>query len=414
MYTFITAHCLARTITSTWKETNISKSLLNTVLTTYRKVYLIVKSAPINSNVIVDLDTLRSKYAGMNITISEMLAFHAGLPLVTTKELPNMKMKYVRYMTGYKAGYKFNIVKAGYKYSIPQESEYLPDLRITRPTYNTDLRELHTHCLTTVNGFVHATDTDGEAHYVLDGAKTMRISNDNRYGFLSFAEIGKLTKTSINIDHIQPAVEGMSLHDKIVFTVDEALVNKPFFLVLGGYLVFPENGVFWRVGENSFYLDLKRLPYLERLMESKEFIDIAHLGITNLSMSGEAMDLREAFSDKVIKNYLTMSQSFFVSVDSDTFIANKYALRTTNIPGQFHSNVEPFVPMFVRNGRMVEYWTTKLDNTYVVSVPDAYYRNYALSYRDKTSERVTNDALLSQNPIYHTGALFLEITSSKL
>lgn len=413
MYTFVTSHCLSRSVASSWKQIDISKSLLSTVFTTFRRVYLIVHNAVENIDVIVDLDSFRNKYAGLNITIENMLNMHAGLPLETMPELPNMEVSYARYMIGHKAGYKFQIVKAGYNYTTPQTSEYLPDLKITRPDYNTDMAELQDYCLTTVNGIIHSTETDGQALYVYDGAKSMRIANDNRFGFLSFLDIGKLTKTHIARDHIHPENPELSLKDKLVFSVSEEVGDRAYFLVLGGYIVFPENGIFWRTGANSFTLDINRIPYAERIMETREFTDISDMGLTSFNVSEDAVDMQELFSDEIIRNYLSLKNTFLVSIDTKVLNIEKFALRANNIPGQFLISQDPYVPLFVRNGRMVEYWSHKQDDTYVVSVPDAYYRNYALTYRDKTGNRIVDDSLMAQNPIYHSGALFLELSSNK-
>ena len=69
--------------------------------------------------------------------------------------------------------------------------------------------------------------------------------------------------------------------------------------------------------------------------------------------------------------------------------------------------------MFVNHGRMVEYWSQKQGDKYLVTVPDSYFRNYALRYRYKKSPQNVDDSLMVENPIYHYGGLMLELSSYK-
>lgn len=411
MYTLVTAHCLSRTVGSQWTELNIGNSLMAAVYGVFRQAYIVIHDSYTDSNIIANMDVFKAAYSGMNITVSEMLTMHDGLPIQTVESLPNVNVKYARYSIGNKAGYRFEFCKAGYMYDPNENSEFLTDIRINRPEYNTDISLLHKYCLITVNGYIHNTDTDGTYTYAYDGGKTVKITKDNRFGILSFLDIGEVQKILIKKEEILPArIDGV-LKEKIIFKIDEDIGDDVFMLSLGGYLILPQEDIFWKQGVDTYMLDINRLPYIERLMESKEFLDISGLGINTSTIGDETVEVDNMYSDEVIRNYFTMSQSFFIRIKTNNLSTVKYAMQRINTPGSFIMMHKPSMPMFVSHGRMVEYWSQKQGEKYLVTVPDSYFRNYALRYRHKSSPQNVDDTLMAENPIYHNGGLMLEVSS---
>ena len=413
MYTFVTSHCLSRTVGSQWTELNISNSLLAAVYGTFRQAFIVIHDSYTNTDVIANMEVFKAGYSGMNITVNEMLTMHEGLPIETVESLPSTNVKYARYSIGNKVGYKFEFCKAGYMYDPDENSDFLTDIRINRPGYDTDIGLLHKHCLVTVNGYIHNTDTDGVYAYAYEAGKTMKIAKDNRFGILSFLDVGELDKIVIKQEDILPArVDGV-LREKIIFKIDDDIEDNAFMLSLGGYLVLPQEDVFWKQGTNTYMLDINRLPYIERILESKEFIDISGLGIRTSTIGDDTVEVDNLYSDEVIRNYMTMSQSFFIRIKTDNISTVKYAMQRINTPGSFIMMHKPSTPMFVNHGRMVEYWSQKQGDKYLVTVPDSYFRNYALRYRYKKSPQNVDDSLMVENPIYHYGGLMLELSSYK-
>ena len=325
MYTFVTSHCLSRTVGSQWTELNISNSLLAAVYGTFRQAFIVIHDSYTNTDVIANMEVFKAGYSGMNITVNEMLTMHEGLPIETVASLPSTNVKYARYSIGNKVGYKFEFCKAGYMYDPDENSDFLTDIRINRPGYDTDISLLHKYCLVTVNGYIHNTDTDGVYAYAYEAGKTMKIAKDNRFGILSFLDVGELDKIVIKQEDILPArVDGV-LREKIIFKIDDDIEDNAFMLSLGGYLVLPQEDVFWKQGTNTYMLDINRLPYIERILESKEFIDISGLGIRTSTIGDDTVEVDNLYSDEVIRNYMTMSQSFFIRIKTDNISTVKYA-----------------------------------------------------------------------------------------
>lgn len=407
MYQFRKAIVLPRTIGSQWQEVDIQNNLVFQVFTDYSKIYLVLYHPILDQEVFVDMDTLKSEYSSFNDTINVMLLDIGNRTLDTVSELPNTKVKYAKYSDAIYAEYKIEPVIAGVVVpTATYPSVEYTDLKVTRPKYNTDMSLLHNNCLLSVNGYFHMTDTDGEAAYVYDGAVTMRKSKLAHMGIWSFLDIGNLKKVRIDRESIVPLNEDSTLRDKITFTTDEDLENKSYFLILGGYIVLPDEGIFWRNGDTSFTLDLNRLPYIERLYESGLSIDLSSLNLTDSTLAENLINTDEVWSDEVIKSYLTLSQTFLVIVDIPYIVSKKVHIRNSNLPGMFTCYQNPTYPLIVGHGRTAEYWKTEEDGHWSVTVQDAYYRDYVLRTKPIKQFVNVNDHLIN-NRIYEHGRGFL-------
>ena len=130
------------------------------------------------------------------------------------------------------------------------------------------------------------------------------------------------------------------------------------------------------MGDRQYCLDLTRLPYLERLLESKASIDLSDLQLTPSELNASNLNLAEIWSDAVIRRYLLLSQSFLVGVDRDHLFYSKQSLRQFNEPGVFTCVQEPTAPLLVGYGRTAEYWKVLEDRVWAVTAQDTYLRNY--------------------------------------
>jgi hypothetical protein len=170
---------------------------------------------------------------------------------------------------------------------------------------------------------------------------------------------------------------------------------------MGGYLILPMDNVMFRNSVNSICINISAMPYVERIAESVNILDLASIGVDRDTISGDMI-----YSDDFIRKYLKISQSFLVVIDnSDLFYMRRY-LANNNFPGLFVTDSEPDLPMFVGYGKTVEYWKTYEDGYYAMSARETETHNFVASYIDpKTlhgftnkdipnSKRLTNNAFL--------------------
>lgn len=405
MYNFVNAVCLTRSIGSQWHAVDVSSVLVFDLFTTYSKVYLVLSHSALPDDVYVDLDTLRAEFSSYAGTLSDLLIHLDNRTLATVSSLPNTTVKAAKYSDAIRSQYKIDLTKIGVGIPDNYPVNELDDLRITRPKYPTDLTLLHSHCLISVNGYYHMTDTDGAVSYVYNGAKTLHKSRMNHLGILSFLDIGEIQKVRLDPDAIYPQSPTASLREKLYFDIEEDLTGKSYFLVLGGYLVFPSENAFWQSGERTFALDINQLPFPERLQESNLYIDLSALGLSSL----DPIDPLELYSDTVLKKYLTMMESYLVIVDVPNLITNKLFLRHSHLPGMFTAYQDPTLPLIVNYGKVAEYWKTLEDNQWSVTVQDSFLRKYILSQQPIYQQLALNDHLLPHQPYQHSQGYLLEI-----
>jgi len=414
MYQFVDAICLSRSLGSKWEHLDISNVKVSILYTQYTKIYLVLSNIALPNNVYVDMDSIRNQYSNYTGTLNQLLVAIGNNTLLTVEQLPSSEAKYATYSDAIRARYKYkltigdNVLPVNY----PLEDKY--DIALYRPNFNTDMKLLHEDCLISINGYYHFTATDNKYTYVFDAAKTMRKSNNSHIGLLSFSNIGKLLKIPLTAENIYPAFENGSLSEKIYFTVDADLDNKSYILVLGGYLIFPNENVFYRIGDKSFSLNLNNISYIERVYESSQYMDLSKLELTEHAINSTMINTEELWSDDVIKRYMTLSQSYLVIVDIPMMLTNKIFIRSSNMPGMFTSYQEPKYPLMVNYGKVAEYWKTYEDDHWAISVQDSFIRNYILtSNPEYTLVNVTSN-LNSDSPYRHSKGFFLEISGYNL
>lgn len=411
MYTFTNAVCLSRSIGSQWKEEDLSQILVFDIYQNYTKVFLVLYNDVLLQDVFVDFDTLKIEYSSFNDTLTELLVQLGSRSLTTVDRLPSSNVKFVKYADAFRSKYKAEIGKAGLELPDNYPDIEKPDVKLTRPDFNTNMRLVDDNCLISVNGYYHWTDYHNGILNVYDAAKTLRKSNNNNIGILSFLDIGGLSKTKILEDNIFKMDNDTTLKTKLMFSVPNvSLENKSYILVLGGYMIFPQEDVFWRSGLNEFILELDKLPYIERILESSDYLDLSHLGLTPETINPRAYNVTELTSDDTIKKYLTMSNSFLVVVNTANLMTNKIHLRSSNSPGMFTAYQDPSYPLVVNYGKVAEYWKTYEDTHWSVTVTDSYLRNYVASQQPVRQGQTITNNLTGSEAFYHSRGYLLEIS----
>lgn len=413
MYSLNNATCLSRSMGSQWKVQDISNIPVFQLYQNFVKVYMTVHNSVTNTDSYVDLDTLKTLYANYQNTLPILLAELKNQTLTTVASLPTTKVAFAKYSDAIRSNYKIELCKIGTVYPENYPELEKPDLKMTRSVVTTIMQQVHDYCLVSVNGYYHMTDADAQAAYVNQGAVTMRRSRNNHLGILSFQSIGKLEKIKLDPNAIHPSVEGGSLKDKLTFTVPNDLQNKSYILILGGYMVFPQENVFWLSDDQSFTLNLAQLPYIERILESNKYLDLSSLNLSIPSNNHQAYNVDEVLSDEVIRKYMTLSQSYLVTVDIPHLLTNKVHLRHSVTPGMFTAYQEPVYPLIVTYGKVGEYWKTQEDQFWSVTLQDSYLRNYIVSQQPVKPHIEVTDNLSPVRPFYHGRGFLLEISGYK-
>lgn len=413
MYKYVAALCLSRSIGAQWETVDLQSILVFDIFNKYRQVYLTLSSVYLDDTVYVDLEVLRNEYSSYNDTLTALLTELGTRALPTVAELPNARVRYAKYSDAFYSGYLVDTTLIGVGTPANYPADERKDLKITRPGYKTDLSLLHTHCLVSVNGFLHRTDTDGKYGYVVDGRKSLEKAKQNHLGILSFLDIGAVEKLPIAPEDIYAQDTDSDLKSHAYIRINVPVTNKTVMLVLGGYLVMQQAGVFWQTGDQTFVLNFLALPMLERYFESSRFLDLSALGLSQSSENPDEINAAEFLSDTVLKKYLTLSQSFFVVVDTPALFTEKIYLRHYNLPGMFIAHQDPVYPLFVGYGRMAEYWKVFEAGYWSVAVQDSFTMNYVFSKRPVADLQNVTPNAIPGNTFKHSDGFLLQLGTYK-
>ena len=405
-YSYVSAEALPDKLGADFEVVNLASKLVKDIFLTYRKVYLTLLLG--GEEVFVDMDQLKAQYATYNNTLSVLLLSLGNTALTHIETLPTQKRSYIQYSDIYRIGYSSQLTKIGVSDISGLLKEDLKDIELTRKNYSTDLSLIHKHCLVSVNGFYHMTATDGKRAYVVDAGVSVRKNNMNHIGLTGFNKIGTITKHRFKPSDIYNDTN-TSLKNIACFQSPVVLDNRSVILCLGGYLVLPQDNVFWRSGDRELRLNLSALPYLERLFESQNFIDLTSLGLSSLSTNPEALNVQEALSDEVIRRYFALSQSFLIVVNKNNLFWSKKLIRQMLLPGTFTSYQKPVYPLLVGHGRTAEYWPENQGGIWAVSVVDSWYRRYVFSGNEVGSLENITPQLDSSKPYFDSQGALLEI-----
>jgi hypothetical protein len=399
MYSLINATVLSYATDSQYETVDLSNTPINVIYSIYSEVYLTLSNPYLTSNVYVDFNAVKPQISGYQGLIYQWLANIGNATLPTIAAIPSTTVLYARYSDATHAGYKANVCKIGFQNPLNYPVDLLPDLQITRPGYSTNLQLINQYCLTTVNGFLHQTDYDGTYAYIQHGASTMRKSNLNNFGILSFLDIGTITTFPIDTTKVYADTSntGMSLKNKIYLNINQSITGNSVMLSLGGYLVFPQPNVFYQVSDSIFCLHTDALPLLQRYFESSQYIDLSSLGLSQTALYPGAINASELLSDAVIKLYLQLPQSFWIVVNSPTLNFNPVYIQNSKLPGSFISYIKPINPLMVGYGRMAEYWSVYEDGQWSMNVDNSFLVNYDFATNPLGNTQNINSAAIPGN-----------------
>jgi hypothetical protein len=313
-------------------------------------------------------------------------------------------------------GYNVDPIKMGVSITTPLLPTDYDSLRIYRNSPSTDMELFYNNCLVTVNGFFHRLDFDGTFAYVVNAMKSAFKSRQNQIGMWSFHDVGSLNYVPVTTNMIYTSDVNATLKDKAYIDLSKDhlgnaldLTNKTVMLILGGYLIIPDGKALLQTNSNTFAVDFNQMPYLERLYESMENLDLSSLGLQKSTANPSLIDTTQAYSDSVLTAYLMMSQSFFVIVDSPELFFNKIHLDKSHLPGMYISPFEPKYPMFINNGRVAEYWKVLEEDKWSVTVYQNYLVNRVFSYDSAENLAVISDARVPDRPFTLSPGMFLEV-----
>ena len=412
MYQLKGSLCLGRTIGAQWQSPDLENIFMYSVLSEFKNIFLVVTHPAADGDIYVDLNELRTEVSGYAFSVGRWLVDIGDRALPTVESLPNGELRYAKYGNARQANYHLSFALAGLNYQSEVSNASFPDIKITRPSVSTPMRTMDTHCLVSVNGFVHTTLSNDTETFIINGGITSRRVGESHVGSWSFLDIGKLDKVRIRAENIQPLEINTSLYQKLRFTVDCNLTNKSVMLVLGGYVNFVHPESFYQIGEKTFAVDLKRMQYEDRVMHSRNQIDLTYLELSEIDGSPNHVDKEQLRSDTVIRKYFDLSQSFLVVVDTPQLFVNRIPVIRAAFPGQYLYHENPVYPLQGTFGKFFEYWKRNEGDKWSLGTRDAYYKKFMFHEGAMKEPFHVSDALDPTYPFDHVYGRLLEVSGT--
>lgn len=414
MYTYIKSSCLVRSIGVHWANPDVKDQELEAVYRDTMKFYLIVHDSVTDSEIIVDMNAYRVQLATSTITVDQWLQSMDGKPLIAIPTLPEDDLAFARYENAILRGYKIYPVRAGYTTPENIPLEELVDLALTRPNTSTDITRLHTHCMMSVNGYFHRTDTDGRSAFILQGAVTAAKKPCSHTGILSFAEIGAVTIRPFLPADIFPIEDGKPLKDGFIIRTREEDIGKSPIFVMGGYIMQPDNQKLIQISETSWLMYPQAFPLVERYLESRDELDLSSMDVEVLDTNKEhSIVVDSLLSDENIRAWLNLSQSFISVIDTEELFSEEVNVRVSTLPGFVSSYVEPLYPLFMGYGKQVEYSKIKEVKYWALRIQDPFYKQFTFQKAPIRVQPVVTDSFLPWRPYARTQGYMLKFTAKK-
>jgi hypothetical protein len=410
MYTLTSALGKSLTGGQQWSAIDLGDMTFATVVGNYSTVYAILTNPFLPNPVSLNLSAILPNITNQKVTFNAYLTSIGNAALPTTPNIPVLETKYARYQDGFKAGYTIAPIGMTQAPTYPATIASKPDLMLTRA--NTNYTSFYQSCLVSVNGFFHMTDTDGKSGVWVDqGMQSCVLSKKNKLGILDFQDLGSLTLIPITADMIYKQNTNQSLSNHAYINAGQDLTQSTVMLVIGGYLHILDNKTFRLVGSESLMIDFNNYPLLERYYESKRFIDLSSLVMGAYPTNAEAISVEEVTSDAVMKELLTLSQSFIVLLNNTDISVNLKKVQAAKIPGLYVSYEKPQWPLLTGYGKVNEYWDIWEDGQWSLRVEDNFKDHFIFNTVDARQQLSVTNQRDPMRPYDISQGFFLQISS---
>jgi hypothetical protein len=408
MYTLVSAFGKSLSEGQEWSAIDLSDMTFSSIIQNYSSVYAVLTNPFLDHPVSLDLASILGSVTSQQQTFGDYLAALGNAALPTSDSIPTLATAYARYQDAFQAGYAIDPISPRASLSSPLPVADKTDLFLTRT--RTDYGAFYGSCMVSVNGFFHLIDSDRQTGvWVIDGMKSVIHAKKNKVGIVDFQDLGTLTQIPITQDMIYKQTGSQDLGNHAYLNVGQDLTGYTVMMVIGGYLHVLDPKTVTLVGTDSIMIDFNNMQLFERYHESKRFIDLSSLPLTEWPDNPHAFTVSEMISDAFIEALLTLSQSFIVLVDNTELWTELAGVETPRWPNAYISYVEPVWPLVTSTGKIAEYWPVPEGRQWSLRVEDNLRNNFI--YRTVDAKQETG-LTFNRNPMHAVDlspAWFLQI-----
>lgn len=354
-----------------------------------------------------------------NITLNDYLAQAANGSIKLVNEStgvsiydPSKPPEYVRSLFTNDYGFHQKLINRAFH----PDAELAPDQQIDLLLSHKDIEyydKIMEQSLITVNGLIHRAEATDEGILVYDGARSMIRGNDNRVGLLDFSCLKGIKQIPFKDDMllIHPDKD---VSRSAYFKLPESIVGKTIFLVLGGMIMFLDP-VLDIVGADKVKVNYRFIDLISHYYATRGIIDYGdRLPLTKYNyISDDYVQTAEFYTEDYIRAIMSVSQSFFVIVDSPIMTVKRTVLDNCNEPGQYRTagKFYPNKPVRIGHGYLPEFNVLEREHYYVLTSPHYLTHKATRHKSENTDYRYTQDVDYGYNPVRYSEAVQLTITA---
>lgn len=326
-----------------------------------------------------------------------------------TERIPNKRLQEARYSNVYQSGFTVSAFDTIGGNNIRGCHKSYQDLRISSNIRSRDAEIAGQCCLFSVNGLLFNHGISNGGVIIKHAGRSIADRIRAHVGLLSFYKMGGLSTSGLSLTTDQ---DRSNLSD-IIFINSKKIPGKATFLVLGGFIVPEEDGIFYRIDDNKMAIRIGGLPYMERVLRMLNSINVEHLKIPENVKNAYACSRDYFYGDEFLTALLLSSSSFCVTVNTPIITFEVKPVRTGRYPGLIIQDFEPILPIVADCGRILEYWKSEVDRYWHINAKDTHYRDYVLESDMLVSGGMTSETLKSKLVHHRAKIGFLSITGYK-
>ncbi len=413
MYYYTGALALPKTANARWTATDLSRATLQSLMDDYVDAYVGIQ-VPNGVSYFTSLSSIFGSWIPMNLN-STLEQWLTGLPTAyalpkTSNSMPTVSTQTILYSNGYVAQYVPNrIPPSSISIGTPEPLGALTDVLMTRS--GTDYNAVNDYCLFTINGYLHSSQMiAGTGIRVVGGGRTNDVTGNNKFGVISFKNIGAIQQIPITASMISTPDPLMLVGQTAYVNLGVSLVGKSLAMSIGGYLHTNDN-TFQVVNYQTglVVVNLGVINLMERLFESSNYIDLSSLGLTAHPYDKAAIKLSDLANNAIMTNYLTLSQTFAIVIDAPSVYTSPNLIERTDLPGRFITPYLPALPLRLASGRLPEYSFVGDHGRYALGIDNALIPNYQFETTDWQNDPWIFPNLINDKPYRRSLGHLLEI-----
>lgn len=407
MYTATNAVGVKKGVNQRWQTLDISTITIANLYDQYRRVFLTLQTGTPAVTVYLDMDAVRADYSTYNDTVAQWLIDILDASLPTTSVMPPINTRTARFMDAFRAGYNVQATNALYGNNASDADKV--DALLTRSHPVANYSVFYNTTLVSVNGFYHRTDTNtANGVVVYKATESVRKSNQNQMGLLTFDGMCSIQTHPILESMIYKQDQDIPLSTATYINTGLDLTSKSIVFVIGGYMHFIKD-IVTKVGENLFKIDFANYPLFDRFYEMRSHLNVSSFNLSVSTVNPDQIAVEELQTDENIKALLLMNQSFMVVLDTPHLYTEKNYVKGAGYPASYIGFTLPNKTLVTGLGRHNEYWYRHEDDQYILTVYDNAVSNRIYNTINPYFENSIGDSELPTDPVYLSGAYFLEI-----